>query len=65
MSNVDTQSNPSDFDFADMQQDSEDIEEVTVMVSCKNMLNNNKFQSIAISFSHNIAIMIATGYSTH
>lgn len=39
MSGADTQSNPSDFDFADMQQE-EDIEEVTVMV--KNLLNNKK-----------------------
>lgn len=47
MSGADTQSNPSDFDFADMQQETEDIEEVTVMVSRifsrkKNMLNNNR-----------------------
>lgn len=35
MSGADTQSNPSDFDFADMQQETEDIEEVTIMVNVK------------------------------
>lgn len=29
---ADTQSNPSDFDFGEMQQDSEDINEIDVMV---------------------------------
>lgn len=42
MSGADTQSNPSDFDFADMQQETEDVEEMTVMVGWKNVLNNNR-----------------------